>query len=582
MFKPKKSWLKPLLFIFGGGFAFIAILAGSAMLYARGYADRVYPGVYVGGYHLSGMSYPDLKNFIETLNDKLSKEGQIVQIVENEVVTGTFKLNSILVEGDSTIELFKLDSDKFAQTALSVGRSNQSLVRNLIDPLLVFLIKRDIFAPTILEEQKLDEILRAELSHYENSPHNANVKILNNTTGAYETISDASGEMFDLKEIAGQLSDHLTRLSFVPLAVSTRSFSPTLTSRELVGKQEELASIFSYGGLNINFVDPQTQWRHDWNLSVGQLSDWIEATRVADGKVIFQLNAELVKKYLSDQVSSYIDRPAGDAKFNMVDGRVNEFLASQSGQKLDINRTFEDLNRVFVERNFRPLETAKTVSVIVAVVEPNIKLSNVNDLGIADIIGTGISTFKDSHSNRIKNIANAVGRLNGVIIAPGEEFSAIKYAGPFTSENGFLPEEVIKGDKIQKEIGGGMCQIGTTLFRMAMNSGMPITERHNHSLVVSYYADPVNGNPGTDASLYEPILDLKFINDTGGYLLLQTDIDYHRQQLTFTLWGKPDGRKGWYTHPAVSKWIPAGNPPPPVESATLKPGEIKCQNAFKG
>jgi len=71
-----------------------------------------------------------------------------------------------------------------------------------------------------------------------------------------------------------------------------------------------------------------------------------------------------------------------------------------------------------------------------------------------------------------------------------------------------------------------MCQIGTTLFRMAMNSGMDITARSNHSLVVSYYADPVNHNPGTDAALYEPILDLKFKNDTGHYLLLQTSIDY--------------------------------------------------------
>jgi len=240
------------------------------------------------------------------------------------------------------------------------------------------------------------------------------------------------------------------------------------------------------------------------------------------------------------------------------------------------------LNRIFVERNFHPLEAAKAVSVTVAVVEPNVKLSDINDLGIADVLGVGISTFRDSHTNRIKNIATAIKRLNGSLVKPEEEFSALKYAGPFTSENGFLPEEVIKGDKIKKEIGGGMCQIGTTLFRMAMNSAMPITERRNHSLVVGYYADPVNGNPGTDATLYEPILDFKFLNDTGSYLLLQTEIDYKRQQLTFTLWGRPDGRKGWYTHPTVSRWIPAGAPLPDIESAELKPGERKCQNAFRG
>jgi vancomycin resistance protein YoaR len=103
-------------------------------------------------------------------------------------------------------------------------------------------------------------------------------------------------------------------------------------------------------------------------------------------------------------------------------------------------------------------------------------------------------------------------------------------------------------------------------------------------LVVSYYADPVNGNPGTDATLYEPSLDLKFKNDTGSYLLLQTDIDYKRQMLTFTLWGKPDGRKGWYTHPIVSKWIPSAEEEQiiVVSDGSLKPGEKNCQVAFKG
>jgi len=148
-------------------------------------------------------------------------------------------------------------------------------------------------------------------------------------------------------------------------------------------------------------------------------------------------------------------------------------------------------------------------------------------------------------------------------------------------ENGYLPEEIIKGDRIIKEVGGGMCQIGTTLFRMAMNAGMDITQRHNHSLVVSYYADPVNKNPGTDAALYDPFLDLKFKNDTDGYLLLQTNIDYKKQMLTFSLWGKVDGRYGHYTPPLVSRWIPAGEPQE-VLSPELKPGEVKCQNAFRG
>jgi len=215
------------------------------------------------------------------------------------------------------------------------------------------------------------------------------------------------------------------------------------------------------------------------------------------------------------------------------------------------------------------------------VIEPKIKMSDVNDLGIHGIVGFGYSTFRDSHNNRIKNIANAVDHLNGTLIKPGEEFSTNKYAGPYTLENGYLPEEVIKGTEIKKEVGGGMCQIGTTMFRTAMNSAMPIVERQNHSLVVGYYADPVNGNPGTDATLYDPYLDLKFLNDTENYLLLQTEIDYDKQELKFTLWGMSGGRKGWFTHPIVERWISPGEEQK-IETLDLEPGTEKCQSAFVG
>jgi vancomycin resistance protein YoaR len=270
-----------------------------------------------------------------------------------------------------------------------------------------------------------------------------------------------------------------------------------------------------------------------------------------------------------------------NAVFKMEGDKVVEFKASTNGLKIDIDKTYQDINTLFVTRSQPGIVATGTIRVAVIQVEPEVKTADVNNLGITDIIGIGISTFKDSHNNRIRNIANAVKRLNGSLIKPGEEFSANHYAGPYTAANGFLPEAVIKGDEIKNEIGGGMCQIGTTLFRMAMNSGMDITERRNHSLVVSYYADPVNGNPGTDATLYEPILDLKFKNDTGNYLLLQTDIDYKKQQLTFTLWGKPDGRSGSYTHPIVERWIGAGAPQM-VETDTLPPGKEKCQSGFRG
>src|SRR3989338_8311494 len=156
----------------------------------------------------------------------------------------------------------------------------------------------------------------------------------------------------------------------------------------------------------------------------------------------------------------------------MEEGKVKKFQGSRNGFALDEEKTFTDLSNAFVARNYESATVPKTVDVSINTALPTITTASVNDLGITEIIGTGYSTFKDSHTNRIKNIANAVKRLNGILIKPGEEFSANKFAGPYTRENGFLPEMVIKGNEIKPEIGGGMCQIGTTLFRMAMNAGM--------------------------------------------------------------------------------------------------------------
>jgi len=340
-----------------------------------------------------------------------------------------------------------------------------------------------------------------------------------------------------------------------------------------------LPILFSYGDINLNYIDSQTQARKDWKIPSHVYSSWLEVQKEGDS-FVFGLSAEAVGIYL-EGLKKEVERPAEDAKFIMENGKAKEFQSSRSGVALDVDKTYQELNRAFIERNYHPAVVSKTISLSTNIIESEIKLSEINDLGITDIIGSGTSTFYGSHTNRIKNITHAVKLLNGIIIKPEEEFSTLKSAGPFTEKNGYLPELVIKGTEIKKEVGGGMCQIGTTLFRMAMNAGMDITERRNHSLVVSYYLDPVNRNPGTDATVYDPILDLKFLNDTGNYLLLQTEVDYKKQLLTFTLWGSPDGREGWYSHPLVKRWIPAGKKQE-IEVDNLKPGVKECQESYVG
>ena len=572
----RRPWWKNLL-IGSGVFLTLAIsFFIVAQVYGAVYKGKILPGVYVGRHYLGGMTEAEAREFIENFNNRLAKESLDFNF-NKDGASQQFKF-SVVSADDSSVEMIKLNSESSAVKLMSVGRSG-GFWKNLWQPLYFRLISPRSEAAEVIIEDRFLANLENYMSAFSDRPHNANIKITGLVPLKYAIEPEHAGIVFDYDKLKNDILSNLASLLPAAIELHKKDFQPEVLAAELEPLTQKLPDILNYGNLGLNYVDPQTKVRRDWSIGPTVYADWLEVRREQDNPVL-ALNKEKVAAYL-EELRPFIDMPTQDAKFVMENDRVKEFQASQSGLSLDIDKTFEELDAIFRERNYSPAEPIKTLTVSVNIVKPNVEMSDANNLGIMEVLGVGYSTFKDSHTNRIKNIANAVKRLNGILVKPGEEFSANKFAGPYTTENGFLPEMVIKGNKIIPEVGGGMCQIGTTLFRMAMNAGMPITERRNHSLVVGYYADPVNGNPGTDATLYEPNVDFKFLNDTGGYLLIQTEIDYKNQRLIFTLWGKSDGRKGSYTHPEVSKWIPAGEPQE-IITADLKPGERKCQAAFRG
>jgi len=554
------------------------LFVGSSFAYQSYYKDQVYPGVNVGTYHLGGMTSTQVIDFIEKFNNRITKEGLDFSYTNKQNNSQKFKLNT-LSNTDSSNELVKIDSKNLAKIALEVGRDG-SWWQKIYQPFNFKLFNQKYLQAKVNISDQLEEDITTYLISYCDKPANANVKIESTTPLKYTIITESSGTIFLYNNAKEQVVNNLSHLRLATVDVYKQDFLPKIITKDVKQIIDKLPSIISYGNLSLNYIDSKTKIRRDWIITPGIYKEWLQVKKDKDENLVFGLNRKEVDKYFKG-LKPYVEQVALDAKFEMENNKVKKFQASQNGIEIDTDKTFSDLEAAFVERNFKPDKVTKTVNVSVVVTQPKVKMGDANNLGISEIIGVGVSAFKDSHNNRIKNIANAVMRLNGTLIKPGEIFSTNKYAGPYTTDSGFLPEDVIIGNKIKKEVGGGMCQIGTTMFRMAMNSAMPIKQRANHSLVVSYYADPINGNPGTDATLYDPILDLKFANDTGHYMLLQTAIDYVKQELTFTLWGTGDGRKGSYTHPLVSQWYSAGDPVE-VKTTSLKPGEKKCQSAFTG
>ncbi len=573
----KRQWLKNVLKILAVVLFLTIVLAATAFAYQKYYENRVYSGVFLGTYDLGGMKKEELKNFVDNLNDRLIKENVNYYLVENGN-RQDFKVETILLMGEDSLPLITFYSDEFVNKVMTFGREKNNW-QKYFDPLWLWIKNKKTEFDLKFDAFNFKNNLRGALDKNEDKSHNADIKVISLLPLKYEIGPEKVGQVFDYDKIVEDTIKNLKVLNLEAIKIERHQFLPRVLSGDLQNKQETIQGIINCGDLTLTYETLDNK-RDNFVIRVGEIGSWLSADKDENDVLYFTLNQEKISEYLQS-LKNLIDVPVENPKFKIENGKVKEFKEEEVGLSLNIEKTISAITENFKQRNCEQRTTTPPVNLAVEKVESDLKLDQTNDLGINELIGTGISTFLDSHTNRIKNIARAVDRLNGTLIAPDEVFSAIKYAGPFTAETGYLPEEVIKGDMIKKEIGGGMCQIGTTLFRMAMNSGMDITERYNHSLVVSYYADPVNKNPGTDATLYAPMLDLKFKNDTGSYLLLQTKIDYKKQRLEFSLWGKSDGRQGFYSHPLVSRWIPAGDPKE-IISEELKPGETKCQNAFRG
>ncbi|OGI27575.1 MAG: hypothetical protein A2359_04585 [Candidatus Moranbacteria bacterium RIFOXYB1_FULL_43_19] len=251
------------------------------------------------------------------------------------------------------------------------------------------------------------------------------------------------------------------------------------------------------------------------------------------------IDEENLQKYLENAQNETRVAPE-NAKLAFSEGKVSAFAVSKNGSEINPEKSVEKI-RAELEKN----PYAKDIEIETNVLKPEVSSSDVAQYGIKELIATGVSNFRGSPKNRIHNIGVGARRFNGVLIKPGDEFSFIKTLGPVDKSTGYLPELVIKVDKTIPEYGGGMCQVSTTCFRAALNAGLKITARTNHAYPVQYYAPQ-----GTDATVYIPNPDLRFVNDTPGYILIQTHIE--GTQLTFDFYGTNDGRETKLVGPTVT------------------------------
>jgi vancomycin resistance protein YoaR len=233
-----------------------------------------------------------------------------------------------------------------------------------------------------------------------------------------------------------------------------------------------------------------------------------------------------------------LTRTAINARFVQLENG-NWIARQQSAWQVDETKTNANLSKAIIEgKDFA--EIALTVT------RPSRNTEDWAAQGIVARFGGGESAFYGSRSFRVQNIVVASNIIDSTIIPEDSEYDYNQNLGGISAARGFVDGYVISQGTLKKELGGGICQVSTTVWRAAYLAGLPITARSNHSYRVSYYEMATRAfapSIGFEATVYAPYKNLRFKNDTGSSLLMQVSVNTRRSTMRVDLFGRLPDRK---------------------------------------
>jgi vancomycin resistance protein YoaR len=373
----------------------------------------------------------------------------------------------------------------------------------------------DIQPAATYEEQTLDKRL-SSIAQVVNVPGRQAAIVLRN--GQPLVVPGEAGQELDRDAAAKTIVRALTRFARAPVALPVVVDAPEVTRDALrpVAAQVRTALSapvqFAYRGVH-------------WQVSPAQIASFLRLPQ--GGERELGIGGLAAKRYFA-ALGKAVGRPPREVDFTILSSGRAQMIPSREGRKLDIAAT----QRAFLAAALST--TNREAELVVVAAHPEISTARAKALGVTGLVG-GYTTYYGGDPNRIHNVQLVSRLIDRHLIAPGSTFSFNKTTGDRNAAKGFLEAPVIINGELKNGLGGGVCQVSTTVFNAAYEAGLPITERHNHALYIDHY--PL----GRDATVNYPDTDLKFVNDTGHWLLLETIIS--SSALTVRLYGTPVHRK---------------------------------------
>lgn len=540
-----------LLSVFG-----LAVFATGYNLY---YTDHIYPGISIGGVDVGG----------------LTKEQAAARLAQTLTFPSTGRI--VLQEGQQVwavtpgeLGLFLNPNASVAQ-ALSYGRKGGPFAR-LTEQFIAWYWGANL-PPMLLFDERIGQNYLTVLAAQLDKPViEASLRV----EGTQVVVQQGQvGRSVDVPATLAAVRAQVESLQdgLVPLTIIESS--PAILD---VTEQAQLAQNI----LSAPLVVQVPEWKEGdpgpWRFEPAELAEMLAFERVTTpegDRYQLSLDASARLRPALEEAAAKLARSSQNPRFIFNDDtrQLEVIEPAIIGRALLVDESLQAINE-------KARQGEHTIEVIFDYSLPPVTDdSSAESLGITELVHQEISYFYGSSSGRIQNITTAASRFHGVLVPPGATFSMADVLGDVSLDTGYAEALIIYGNRTIKGVGGGVCQVSTTLFRTAFFGGFPIVERHPHAYRVSYYELRADGGvntrlAGLDATVFVPVVDFKFTNDTPYWLLMETYVNPSARTLTWKFYSTSEGRTvEWDTSGLVNIVEPPDDVY--VENPALAQGTIK-------
>ncbi len=522
----KSLILQSLLSIFYGTLIFIfcvlLFLLGSNIWYA----GRIYPGIYFDSIALGGLTKQEAQQTIQT--QVIPNLPQNISLIYQDQMWNT----NLLEMGIS------YDPQQIADYAFSVGRSGSPAVW-MGDVVAILSGNKSISSTILFNETTAAETLTRIAQDLDRPVEEARLSFEGSNV---ITTPGQVGRALNVEQTLQLVREAILQQNYSIIPLIVTETAPDILDAEPYAQtiREFLASDFV-----LTVPEEYNHPKEEQHLSADVLSPMLELVKKSqDGQFLISLQFQesVLQNLLADLAGKFnINTTNPRFVFNDAISEIELLENGIIGRTLNISASLSAVQQQIATG-------AHEATLVFDYTAPSVAdTATGSELGITELIQQQSTYFYGSSSARIQNIKTAANRFLGILVAPGEVFSMADYLGEISLDSGFTEALIIYNGKTIEGVGGGVCQVSTTLFRTAFFGGYPILERYPHAYRVSYYektaGNQINSNlAGLDATVYVPLVDLKFQNDSSYWLLMEAYVYPESSQIQWKFYSTNDGR----------------------------------------